>query len=93
MPLEYIDDVFRGLVNRENSAVRSSVNLESTVFEEWDNVSTWKSIDAGSDKSRLVRSKRRQHIFDRPVMANVALSATGYQDFSSDPRSLFQQDH
>ena len=90
--LEDCDDVLGGLVNREDSAVGTGVDLEPPIGEHRNNFAIGESVDGGADEVGFVLAEGADDVADGAVVGDVALPSPGDQDLGADPARFFKDE-
>ena len=87
--MEDVADIFGGFVDGKDTAVGSSVDLESLAGEEFDNFVAGEAVAGRADEAGFVGAEFPEDFFGGAVVGDVALTATGNEDFCADAVGFF----
>ena len=85
------DDIFGGLVDREDATVGPGVDAQSTLGEHVDYLDICKSMAGRADEISFVFSKCFEDLIDGAIVGDIALSSTGDEDFCADAIGFFEE--
>jgi hypothetical protein len=88
---EDADDVFGGLVDREDAAVRARIDLEAPVGQHPDDLGVREPVAGGSNKAGLVRAEGAEDVFERAIVGDVALATAADEDLGAEAVRLLEQ--